>query len=967
MHPSEHPAIAPESNLGAAVKYALLSGATAAFGAALPAPATAQTAGGTTAASDEMTEIVITGTRIRRVDSETANPVLTIDKSAIDESGITTVGDLVSRIPSVSGSATNTQVNNGGGTGEATIELRGLDAKRTLILLDGRRLGIVGAFDATDVNQIPISMIERVEVLKEGAGAVYGSDAIGGVVNFITRKDVDGFEVHVDAGRTSRNDGAHHSIDATIGTSTDRFSFILGGSYDKQDEVSAGDRDFSKFALYLYGGSYGSTPVVGGSSRTPTGRIFANPLGLIPPGGTAPCGSVTRIAGSSGASLADYRCFLGAPDRFNYQPLNLIMTPQERGAIFSKVNFQYNDSIDLYATLLHNRRHSGFQIAPLPFDSVVDDVVLSKDSIYNPFGIDFGGLTTGNPNAEWRMSSLGDRRSDVISDSTVLNMGMRGKLFGSDWTYDANASYSRLDQLSTIYGYLLKSALGPALGPSFIDAAGIPTCGTPAAPISGCVPVNFFNPTTPDQIAALKTISSSYNTNNTYRYKALSLDVNGKLFDLPAGALQAAFGVSWDKRDASFIADSVVQATPPLFLTCGISNEACTGNTVGRYDSTQYYMELYAPLLKDLPGVHSLSADVGVRFSDYSLFGNATKADFKLEYRPIKDMLIRGSYSQVFRVPTITDIAASPANSSITFNDPCTNLTSADLVTNPNLIKACQGVAPDTGFAEPNGQITGLLTSNPNLKPETGTVTTYGVVYEPHQVAGLSLNVDFWTYKIENLITSLDPTYSMSQCVATGDDYFCSLVTRFTSGATSGQILVFLAPTFNLGELKTNGIDFGVKYTLPETVAGKFRVSADVTRTDSYKNTPAPGAVPQEIAGTYSRQFGNYAKTRVLGSVGWALKNADALLTVRYIGSIILPNPSVTGTEPDLAIPSYTYIDLTAGYTLPTKTRLQLGVRNMTDKQPPILFQNNVTNGNTDVQTYDTIGRQYWVSVSQKF
>ncbi len=952
---------AGSAELGDAIRFALATGAGAV--AAFSAPQAL--AADASSSSATLEEVVITGSHIRRVDTETANPVLTIDKAAIEQSGITTVGDLVSRIPSISGSATSPQVNNGGGTGDATIELRGLDAKRTLVLLDGRRLGIVGPFDATDVNQIPISMIERVEVLKEGAGAVYGSDAIGGVVNFITRKDVDGMEVHADFGRTSRNDGAHHSLDVTLGTSTDRFNFIIGGSYEKQDEVSAGDRDYSKFALYLYGGSYGSTPIKGGSSRIPTGRIFL-------PAGSAlraqyGCSSITRKDGAAGTAQGDYRCFLGAPDRFNYQPLNLVLTPQEKGAIFSKLNYQLSDYVDVYALVLNNRRHSGFQIAPLPFDAVVDDVVLSANSIYNPFGIDFGGLTTGNPNFLLRMSSLGDRRSDVISDSTVVNTGVRGKILDSGWTYDANASYSRLDQLSTVYGYLLKSALGPALGPSFIDSTGTPTCGTVASPISGCVPVNFFNPTTADQIKALQTISSSYNTNNTYRYKAVSLDVNGKLFDLPAGGLQADFGASYDKRDASFIADSVVQATPPLYLKCGISNEACTGNTVGQYSSKQYYTELYAPLLKDLPGVHSLSLDFGLRFSDYSLFGNATKSDFKIEYRPIKDMLVRGSFSQVFRVPTITDIAASPANSSITFNDPCTGLTPAAIVANPNLNKACQGVPQDGTFSEPNGQITGLLTSNPNLKPETGTVRTFGVVYEPHQVNGLSLSVDFWTYKIENLITSLDPTYSMQQCVATGADYFCNLVTRFTSGANSGQILVFLAPTFNLGELKTNGVDFGVKYTLPETVAGKFRVSMDVTRTDSYKNTPAPGAVPEEIAGSYSRQFGNYAKTRALGSIGWALKNADALLTFRYIASIVLHNPSVTGTEPDLPVPAYTYIDLTAGYTLPSKTRFQLGVRNLTDKQPPILYQNNVTNANTDVSTYDTIGRQYFVSVSQKF
>jgi outer membrane receptor protein involved in Fe transport len=947
-----------------AIRFALATGAGAA--AALNAP---HAVAAEEASAQSLEEVIVTGTRIRRVDAETANPVLTIDKEAIEQSGITTVGDLVSRIPSVSGAATNPQVNNGGGFGEANIELRGLDAKRTLILLDGRRLGIVGASDATDVNQIPISMVERVEVLKEGAGAIYGSDAIGGVVNFITRKDVDGLELHADYGRTTRNDGAHHSVDATFGTTTDRFNFLIGGSYEKQEAISAGDRDFSKFALYLYGGTYGSFK--GGSSRIPTARIFL-------PAGSAlrtqyGCSSITRIAGAAGSSLTDYRCFAGAPDRFNYQPLNLILTPQEKTALFSKINYQVNDSVDLYATVLTNRRHSGYQIAPLPFDAQVDDVVLSKDSIYNPFGIDFGGLTTGNPNFLLRMSSLGDRRSDVVSDSKIFNIGARGKLFNTDWTWDLNASYSRLDQIQTIYGYLLKSALGPALGPSFIDGTGAPTCGTPTAPISGCVPVNFFNPTTPDQIAALQTISSSYNTNNTSRFKAVSLDFSGKILTLPAGDLQTAVGVSLDKREGAYIADSVVQATPPLYLTCGISNEACTGNSIGQYSSKQYYLELYAPLLKDLPGAHLLSADIGVRFSDYSLFGSATKSDFKLEYRPIKDLLIRGTYSQVFRVPTITDIAASPANSSITFNDPCTALTQADVDANPNLAKACVGVPRDGSFAEPNGQITGLITSNAKLKPETGKVFTYGVVFEPHQVEGLSLEVDVWNYKISNLITTLDPNYAIGQCVATGSDDFCGLVTRYTSGAPSGQILVFLSPTFNLGELKTNGIDFGVKYTLAETRAGAFRFSLDMTHIGSYENTPSPGAVPTEVAGTYDRQFGNYARWRGMATVGWSWHDADALVTARYIGSLVLKNPSVVGVDangnpyPDLQIPAYTYLDLTVGYNFKTKTRVQAGIRNLTDKQPPILFQNNVTNANTDVQTYDTIGRQWFVGVSQKF
>jgi iron complex outermembrane recepter protein len=921
-------------------------------------------------------EVVVTGSRIRRVDAETASPVLVIDSQYIQASGIQTVGELVQQIPSVSGKNTNPAVNNGGGFGESTIELRGLNAQRTLVLVDGRRIGLVGKTDdATDINQIPIAMIERVEVLKEGAGAIYGSDAIGGVVNFITRKDIEGVELTADYGKTTHNDGAHHDVSVLFGSTTDKFNFVVGGSWQQQNGISAGSRNFSKYALYLYGGTTGVTK--GGSSRVPTGRIFDNPLGLLGANGK-PCASLTRIAGAAGSALTDYRCYRSPADNYNYQPLNLIMTPVERASAFSKANYKINDDVEAYATLTANHTHSGFQIAPLPFDSLVDNVVLSKNSIYNPFGIDFGGASGANPDFTERLTSLGDRRSDTITDSTIINGGVKGNLPG-DWKWDLNLSYSRMDQHAVVSGYYFNSLLNAALGPSFIAADGTPTCGTAASPIPGCIPVNFFNPTTPSQIAAINSISSSYNTDNTYRYKAAALDFNGKIVDLPGGGLLGAAGVSYDDRHQISVADSAAQALPPLFLNCQLSQETCTGNTIGGYNSKQVYVEFFVPLLKDLPGVHALNVDVGVRYSDYSLFGNATKGDLKLEYRPVADLLVRGTYSQVFRVPTVSDIAGAPSATSVTFNDPCTNLTSAQLAANANLKLACAGVVPDTGFKQPNGQITGLNTSNPNLKPEKGHVITAGFVLDPHWVPGLSFDVDYWKYHIDGLITLLDSNYSISQCVATGNPTFCSLVHRFTTGAASnlGLIQEFVNPEANLGSLDTDGVDMTLKYALKNTPVGSFQFSVDWTHTLTYKNDPAPGAAVQEIAGTYNRQFGNYAKDRGFATIGWSGWGADALISARYIGSLVLYNPSVTGVTinsagvsspyPPLQIPSFVYLDLTVGYTFPTKTRVQVGARNLSDKQPPILYQNNVTNGNTDVEQYDTLGRQWFAGFTQKF
>jgi iron complex outermembrane recepter protein len=975
--------------VGFAVGAAGAAAATVGFG---PMALAAETGPSTDATADAtLQEVVVTGSRIRRVEAETANAMIVIDQKQIQDSGYATVGDLLQRLPSVSGSATNPSLNNGGGFGESTVELRGLDAKRTLILVDGRRQGIVGSADATDVNQIPLNIIDHVEVLKEGAGATYGSDAVGGVVNFITRNDVDGVEFGADYGKTTHDDGAQHGANIIFGKTVDNFHFTAGGNYFQQKAVYAGARDYSKYALYLYGGTYGAYK--SGSSRTPTGRISIPSTG--PLAAEYGCGSVTRIGpangigGASGSSLTDYRCFTGA-DHYNYQPFNLLTTPVDRTQAFTKLAYDINDYATAYGNFTFNHTHSGSEQAALPFDSPVDDVIIAHNNIYNPFGIDFGGISGANESALWRLTGLGDRVFTADTNTAVMNLGVKGKTGLSDWTYDLNVGYSRLDQTQSEGGYYLKSAFQNAVGPSywaspttgFAVPAGtpgaIPTCGTAtattAAPIGNCTPLNIFNIFAPGQLTVLNQLGATVVNIDSSSYKTAALDFNGTIVPLPAGDLKAAVGVSYQGTEGDFNPSSLGIAAPPLYLQCQVSNEACTGTTSGHYDSKEEYIELFAPLLKDLPGVHALNVDVGVRHSGYSLFGNTTKSEFKLEYRPVKDVLIRGTWAQVFRVPTITDLFASPVNTSVTFNDPCTALTTGDLAANPNLALACKGVNPNGTFKEPNGQITGLNLAGPTLKPETGTVKTVGIVFDPSFLPGFSIDVDYWKYDLTNVITLLDSNYSANQCVATGSPYFCGLINRYTSGPQSGQILVFQNPTTNLGSLSTDGVDLSIHYQLRNTPIGAFNFSADITDTMSYLSIAAPGASPQQIAGTFNKQFGNYARYRGLAQMSWAGFGAEGLISAQYIHHLNVTDPSVVGVEadgvtpyPPLYIGSVLYWNASIGYNFPTKTKVLFSGQNLFDKQPPIFYQNNVTNANTDVSTYDTLGRRWLLSISQKF
>lgn len=962
------------NSLRSAVHCVLLASAAT----ALPAlPALAQE---TDSAARPMEEVVITGSRIRRVDEETASPVFVMDQSTIANTGVQTLGDLMMRVPAISGAATNPQVNNGGGTGESNVELRGLGAQRTLVLLNGRRINVLGAngtTSAVDINMIPINMIERVEVLKEGAGAVYGSDAIAGVVNFITKRNFDGADINVEYGQTGKSDGERQSASLTLGTSGEKMSVMFGVNYNKQDLVSAADREFSKAALYLYGGAV----TEGGSSRTNVGRIRL-PAGSAQANAFGGCSSVARNAGASGAiaNTANYHCF-GGSDFYNYQPYNLLMTPSERSAFFTMLNYKINDKVEAYGEVLYSRTTAGFNLASLPFDANADDTIISAQSYYNPFGdrffgagngLSFGGVEGLNPNMQTRLEALGSRRSEAETESTIGNIGLRGDIGSTSWQWDAGAQLGHMGQNVNISGYLLGPQLAQALGPSFLDpATNRVTCGTLAAPIAGCTPINIFNVEDPAQIQALRDISTNYRTDYVYASQGYALNANGELFDISGGAVLMAVGAEYRTQRADFETDVLTRGEPPLYLSCLLAQETCTGNSNAKYNVREVYTEFFFPILKDLPGVQALNVTAGVRYSDYSMdtIGDATNSQFKVEYRPTSDLLVRASYAEVFRAPTLLDLSKAPTQDSPTFNDPCTGLTQADVNQNPNLALACQGVPRDGSFEQPNSQITGLVVGSRDLKPETGDVVTFGVVYDPKFIEGLSLTVDYWQYKIEDLITALDPNFASDQCVQTGNPEFCSLQFRYPSTSNNaGLHQVFVEPIVNLGKLKTDGIDFGVKYALRDTPVGSFNISLDATKINSYENTPSPGATPVEIAGTFDRQFGNYAEWRGLLGVGWAMGGFDGLLSMRYIHSldIVGPDGGLTDEAP-LRIGSMTYFDATVGYTFPTDTKIQIGGINLGDKQPPIMFQNNVTNANTDVSTYDLLGRRWYVGLTQKF
>jgi iron complex outermembrane receptor protein len=923
-------------------------------------------------ATTELGKQTVTGSRIRRIDVETSSPVFTIDRNAIEKTGAVTLGSLIQQAPVIAGAATNPAVNNGGGTGVSTVSLRGVGSQRTLVLVNGRRWITDPDFDAVDINAIPINLIERVEILKDGASAIYGSDAIGGVVNFITRSEFDGFEFTALKGESSRDDGGLDSYQMTLGTTFEAGHFMLGAVYDNRDQISSADRPFSEDPFALYNGIH----TVVGSSRTDTG-FYRVPRDVLVAGGAdlsnqqfCPDGAaannveeevVTRIDGRPGTSISDYRCFVaGGPgnDNYDFQDVNVVITPQERYGLFVNGRRDMNESVGAFFEGAYHFTTSMFQIAPEPFDGRPSqaDVPLAGDSIYNPFGVDV-------IDGRLRLVNVGNRVGEFESNRLNMTAGFEGDVF-TDWRWSAAYTWGQHRQDSEQFGELYSPALTDAVGPSFRDVDGTPTCGTPAEPVAGCVPVDFFSvPQTPEQAAeaaaGIAALVPKRHGQVRYDLQVAAVNLDGDLFEMPAGPFGVAIGVEYREEHLKDEPDFLAQQE---LLSGGIEARAEGGFNVG-----EAYLEVQVPILKDMPLAQSLELDAGIRYSDYSTFGETTNAKYGLEWRPGGGLLLRGTFAEVFRAPTASDLFLGLQESADTFVDPCNNLTAAILASNPNAAAACVNVPTDGSFGQTDSQLNAFNGGNSNLQPEEGDVITYGVAWTPEFLPRLYTSVDYYKISLEDTIGTYGTQVILDKCFLQG--LFCDLFTR----DTNGEIFALTDTNQNVGSLDTEGVDIALQYSFPDTSVGKFRARLDTTYLISWDNERLQGdpSTIEREAGMFLESSaggdGHFARWRGLGTLDWTLREFSATARARYIGAVTerapdfaLPPPSFRLRE----IPDQTIIDLQGTYRSPWGIDLTLGVDNVTDELAPLIYSG--FNGTTDVRTYDGIGRFYYLRLAFK-
>ena len=928
--------------------------------------AAAQNADNNEQKSQALETIVVTGSNIRRVDIETANPVLTIDHAQIQQSGKLTLGDLIQDLPSMAGSPIGPTTNNGGGAGASVISLRGLGSNRSLLLINGHRI----PFQLQDLNIIPVAAIERVEVLTDGSSAVYGSDAVAGVVNVITRTNYQGAEFGADYGISDRDDGQRKGYHVMFGQSTDKGSILLGLNYNKNDPVSAANRKFSHDALYKYNTGY---VLHGGSSRTPNGAInlpaslIASKYGGCPGSG----GRVTRIDGAAGGSLNDYRCYKGSTDAFNYQAVgNYDLTPGERTGLFALGNYKLSDDVEAFMEVFHNKTVSQSRIAPVPLDAQADGLVIPSNQYYNPFGVAFGPDTN---EFKTRLTSLGNRTTKFSTTHDLATAGLKGSFADSSWTWFADLSYGKVTTHTDNVNFINYSKLESNFA-----------CTT-----STCNAINIFNIYDPTTIDLLKSAATTYtNSPLNYQMRSGEAGVSGSLFELPAGTVQLATGVSYRKEYVNNTTDQALVTTvtgsgDTLGLFCAGPGSICASPQQGGFNVKEAYVELLVPMLKDIPFIHSLNLDVGTRYSKYSNFGSTNNWKVALEYKPIEDLLLRGTVSKVFRAPSVTNLFLGPGADSVTATDPCG---AAAVASNP----ACKGYTfVNTGTSQLNGIVTGSQYANSalgqsiNLQPENGKSFDYGFVYDPSWVSGLSLSADYYRITLANLLIQGPGTAQtiLSGCF-NGVTDLCSLILRNASGSSRGQIRYVFEPAINFGNLTTSGADLSIKYRLPETSFGNFRLGLAATYINEYD--VENGGQTQGVAGHFDRTFGALQRWRGLGNVDWNLGAFNASWQIKYIGKTTIgyansslgpsanADPGAPGEDLYLGQPyhygAYVYHNISFGYNIePINTMIQFGVDNLFDKQPPIFYQQNVANANTDVATYDPIGRFFFAKATVKF
>lgn len=958
-----------------------------ALGAALAAaPAAAQDVAATdVAAPDVATEgvaegetIVVTGSRIARPDVEAPVPVTVLGSADLQYDAAQNIQDTLNEMPQVAIGLTRANSNFLiSGTGVATIDLRGLGDSRTLVLVNGRRFvaGLAGD-SAVDVNNIPTDFLERVEIVTGGSSAVYGSDAVAGVVNFILKDKFEGISIRGQAGVTGKGDNARYMTSLTAGTTfgaDDRGNILTNFTYDRDEGLFSRKRKRSSqdcAGLVCGPASY--------SSYASQGLFF-----LVD-------GDGLDSDAYRGQSMFTFdranNTVAGFPTGSGYNRNNdrYISVPVERYLGSAIANFEIADNAKLFGELTYARVRSNSRLEPFALEWT--DVYTGADdlgmSITNPFiPADVAAAiaarnSDADPDNDVAAIQFRRRQNDVFDRSNVVRRdtwravaGIRGEL-GSKFNYEASYVYGYMNDYNAsedIDNRRYRNALNAVrVGPGNVLGVDI-ICADAAARAEGCIPINLFGFDTVDPRAAAyvqAVIPKSQEITN--QQHVLTATISGTPFDLGAGDVGVAFGVEYRKEKSFSDWDTLTN-------TGGNSGNQ-TPDLVGDYSVKEIFGEVNVPLISD-GFVNYFGLIAAARVSDYSTVGSVVSWNAGAELEPFDGLRLRGVYAEANRAPNIGELFSQPSETFATVNDPCNGVTAA---TSNEYAAACRAIPAVQAAIQANGifeytladiqGINGFQGGNINLREEKARTFTIGAVITPVQVPNLSLTIDYYNISIDKAINSIGRTYSIQQCLLTNLPLYCDNVVR---NANTGRVTRVDGQFINAAGYKNSGIDVGLRYATGVGIAPDDRLSITTNYTYLIENSTQadPAAPVEDASGTFGQAFSRH---RFTGRAAYSLGGFTLSWQTKFMsgGDYVL---NFTSANPDILalnkIDDYWLHDLQVRYDLDEKYSFYVGVDNVFDTQPPYLPGTpfGTPTGLETGDAFDLFGRAFTVGVNLRF
>lgn len=863
--------------------------------------------------------VQVTGSHIKRAQLSGVGPVSVVDAEAIERSGATSVETLLQRLPASAGFA-GSQSNaywaeNGYGTTQ--VNLRGLGINRTLVLLNGRRIvnGGTGANSSVDLNVIPVSLIERVEVLKDGASAIYGADAVAGVVNIITKQGFEGAEAVVRYGQTSQGDGEETSVDVSWGVSSERGSLMAAVSYFDSGAVNMASR--APCGLIESDGRLvcsGSSSTIGGRALLADGRRV----------------NFNQVPGGDGDF---YEPYSAAKHNYNGNPTLNAVNPIERLSLSVFGDSQLNDSTRAFIEAMYTNRQSR-QLATSGGLGVYRPINIAADHPTNPTGQDL--LLQRR-----RLEEAGPRHFFQETDTYRVVAGLKGQ-FGTSWDWSVAFNWGRNTGVDGSDNVANLDRVDQTLDRSLCSTA--PGAAIPCGDYLG------YGDLSRDVLDYILYTSRDTGGNEQ---KSFTANLSGQIFELPAGWVGFAAGVEV-RRERGW-------RDPDPLTVLGIGNTNQQDPIAGRYTAKEAYMELAVPLLQDAVIADSLYLNLAGRVSDYDLFGRDFNYKAGLDWQVSPSLKLRSTYATAFRIPNIPELFGGVSEGNLTTTDPCSGWSGLPA---SSIVRAnCQADGVPAGYVQPGNTILTTSGGNADLEPEDATSFTAGVVWTPTFAPGLTLTLDYYRIRIENAIQRIAGSTKLAICYNTPSlaHPFCD-ASNFTRDPHTGEVNYLSSQPVNTADEQVSGYDLGALYEF-KPWGMDASISADISYLQRYDVRPYAGAEVITYAGRITGGRGSYAKWRGLMSMNASRGQWSGTWTTQYIGRADDIN-AARGDIGDHA-PSVFYHNLQLRYAVSKALDVALGVDNVFDRSAP--FIQSYTDANTDTMTYDLLGRRWYARIGYRW